>query len=391
MNNEIYLVGGAVRDQLMGIPAHDRDYVVVGSSPQEMEALGYIPVGTDFPVFLHPKTKEEYALARTERKTGRGYKGFAFDASKTVTLEQDLARRDLTINSMALSANDQLVDPFNGQTDLQQKCLRHTTAAFSEDPVRVLRTARFWARFGPEWHIHNDTIALIKSMRKAGELQYLVAERVWKELEKALEENYSELFFECLRGLGVFAELDELSEAQFTSMKNCLRCAGNMKREPVIKFALVMLTLKQSKKSSDLANAQFAIDFCHRWRIPKRFERLAVIVLNDSQACHNFMAISAEEIYALLIERLKVLDEPLLFEQFLKACHCDYVYAQFEPHDTAYPQAKRARELVLILQSVDRKAIVQRALSKGVKGRDIGEAVKTSLIRYIEDWLDKNT
>jgi tRNA nucleotidyltransferase (CCA-adding enzyme) len=200
-----YVVGGAVRDELLGLPVQDRDYVVVGSTPEEMTAAGYKPVGKDFPVFLHPKTHEEYALARTERKSGRGYKGFTVYAAPDVTLEQDLARRDLTINAMARAEDGALVDPFGGQKDLKDGVLRHVSDAFDEDPVRILRVARFAARFG--FRIADETLQRMKSMVSSGEADHLVSERVWQEFATGLMEPRPELMFEALERCGLRPKL----------------------------------------------------------------------------------------------------------------------------------------------------------------------------------------
>ena len=198
---KIYAVGGAVRDRLLGRPVADQDYVVVGSTPEQMEQLGYRPVGKDFPVFLHPKTHEEYALARTERKTARGYKGFEIHASPEVTLEQDLARRDLTINAIAKDENGKLIDPFRGEEDLRRGVLRHVSDAFSEDPVRILRVARFAARFN--FPVHKSTAALMRKMVASGETDYLVPERVWQEFSKGLTEAHPQRMFEVLKSSGL--------------------------------------------------------------------------------------------------------------------------------------------------------------------------------------------
>ncbi|MEI8325947.1 MAG: multifunctional CCA tRNA nucleotidyl transferase/2'3'-cyclic phosphodiesterase/2'nucleotidase/phosphatase, partial [Betaproteobacteria bacterium] len=215
---EIYLVGGAVRDRLLGLPVKDRDWVVVGATPEQMVAQGFIPVGRDFPVFLHPTTKEEYALARTERKTARGYRGFAVHCAPEVTLEQDLARRDLTINAIAIGAHlmahngafdvelDQLVDPYQGQRDLAAKLLRHVTEAFREDPVRILRVARFSARF-TDFTVAPETLQLMRDMVQHGEVGHLVAERVWQELARGLMEKQPSRMLELLRACGALARL----------------------------------------------------------------------------------------------------------------------------------------------------------------------------------------
>ena len=212
---KIYLVGGAVRDKLLGLPVKDRDYVVVGATPEQMTAQGFKPVGTDFPVFLHPQTKEEYALARTERKSGRGYKGFTVYAAPDVTLEDDLKRRDLTINAMAEDETGKLVDPFHGAADLKAGILRHVSPAFGEDPVRILRVARFAARFADHnFQVADETLALMRGMVENGEVDHLVAERVWQELEGALDAKMPSRFFEVLRECGalkrLFPELERL-------------------------------------------------------------------------------------------------------------------------------------------------------------------------------------
>ena len=203
---KIYIVGGAVRDELLGRPSADRDYVVVGATPQAMQTAGYRPDGKDFPVFLHPKTHEEYALARTERKSGHGYHGFTFHAAPDVTLEEDLARRDLTINAMAKGADGELIDPYCGQRDLQAKILRHVGPAFAEDPVRILRIARFAARFS-DFSVAPETLALMRGMVASGEVDHLVAERVWQELAKGLMEDKPSRLFEVLRDCGALARL----------------------------------------------------------------------------------------------------------------------------------------------------------------------------------------
>jgi len=212
-----YVVGGAVRDELLGLPVRERDYVVVGATPEEMERLGFKPVGRDFPVFLHPQTHEEYALARTERKSGKGYKGFTVFASPEVTLEEDLKRRDLTVNAMAKDADGSLIDPFGGRKDLAAGVLRHVSEAFAEDPVRILRVARFAARFG--FRVHEETMALMRGMVASGEADHLVPERVWQEFSRGLGEAHAEKMFEVLKACGMFERLlKELKTvpAQFT-------------------------------------------------------------------------------------------------------------------------------------------------------------------------------
>jgi tRNA nucleotidyltransferase (CCA-adding enzyme) len=250
-----YVVGGAVRDELLGLPVQDRDYVVVGATPEEMTAAGYRPVGKDFPVFLHPTTHEEYALARTERKSGRGYKGFTVYAAPDVTLEQDLARRDLTINAIAKAADGSLVDPFNGKKDLQDKVLRHVSEAFQEDPVRILRVARFAARFG--FRIADETMALMRSMVASGEADHLVPERVWQEFAKGLMEAQPGLMFEALERCGLRPKLlPELKAIPKTF-------AGPLP----VRFALLCWPLAEAD----------ILALCERLRVPNEERELAVL------------------------------------------------------------------------------------------------------------------
>jgi tRNA nucleotidyltransferase (CCA-adding enzyme) len=257
-----YVVGGAVRDELLGVPVTDRDWVVVGATPEEMVAAGYRPVGADFPVFLHPKTHEEYALARTERKQGRGYKGFTVHAAPDVTLEQDLARRDLTINAMARDESGGLIDPFGGARDLQQKVLRHVGEAFVEDPVRVLRLARFAARYG--FRVADETIALVRRMVAAGELDHLVAERVWQEFATGLAESHPERMFETLEACGALTPLFP----ELRVDRAALQRAANEGAPLEVRFALLAWPITE-----DVMRA-----FCDRLRVPSDPRELALAV-----------------------------------------------------------------------------------------------------------------
>lgn len=263
---KIYLVGGAVRDELLGRPVKERDFVVVGSSPEELITAGFQPVGKDFPVFLHPKTHEEYALARTERKTGRGYKGFHFYTSPDVTLEEDLERRDLTINAMAKSESGELVDLFKGQADLKSKYLKHVSPAFSEDPVRVLRIARFAALL-PDFTVHPKTNDLMKHMVENGEINALVSERVWKELSRALENENPNRFFDVLSDCNalkiLFPALLENHQG-FDALKR----ATSLSKEASVRFAALLFNL-------NISNMKLIFT---RYRVPKDFSELALLV-----------------------------------------------------------------------------------------------------------------
>jgi tRNA nucleotidyltransferase (CCA-adding enzyme) len=278
---KVYVVGGAVRDELLGLAVQDRDYVVVGSTPEEMERLGYKPVGKDFPVFLHPQTHEEYALARTERKSGRGYKGFTVHASPDVTLEDDLRRRDLTINAMAKDEKGNLIDPFGGKADLEKKILRHVSEAFAEDPVRILRTARFAARFGFE--VAPQTMALMKRMVNSGETDYLVPERVWQELSRGLMEREPQRMFEVLERSG-------LRERLLPEVATFGRLEGALAE----RFARLAWPLQEPEVEA----------LCERLKVPNEVRELALL------GCRNRLALRASRLATphALLELLKRTD-----------------------------------------------------------------------------------
>jgi tRNA nucleotidyltransferase (CCA-adding enzyme) len=277
---ETYLVGGAVRDQVLGLIPKERDWVVVGATVNDMLRLGFRPVGKDFPVFLHPETQEEYALARLERKVGRGYTGFTFDASPTVTLAEDLKRRDLTINAMAQAADGTLIDLYGGVSDLQKGILRHVSPAFAEDPVRILRVARFSARF--KFQVATDTQVLMQQMVKAGEVNALVPERVWKELERALKEPYPALFFLTLKECQAFPIL-------FPPLNlSLLQRATEITEDARVRFAALITALCEEELGS----------FCKRNRIPREYEDLALLTVRLKSFLDNLS--SAESILQLL-------------------------------------------------------------------------------------------
>ncbi|MGH8765711.1 MAG: multifunctional CCA tRNA nucleotidyl transferase/2'3'-cyclic phosphodiesterase/2'nucleotidase/phosphatase [Burkholderiales bacterium] len=292
-----YVVGGAVRDELLGLPVRDRDHVVVGSTPEDMVAAGYRPVGKDFPVFLHPKTHEEYALARTERKSGRGYKGFTVHAAPDVTLEQDLARRDLTINAMARAPDGTLVDPFNGRTDLENGVLRHVSEAFQEDPVRILRVARFAARFG--FRIAEETLALMKSMVGSGEADHLVPERVWQEFAKGLAEPHPERMFEVLEACGLRARLlPELNKVP----KNY---AGPLP----VRFAVLCWLLAEAEVAA----------LCERLRVPNEERELALLAARLRGSLSASMSATTAGDLLNLLKRADALRRPGRFASLLEA------------------------------------------------------------------------
>jgi tRNA nucleotidyltransferase (CCA-adding enzyme) len=354
-----YVVGGAVRDRLLGLPIQDRDHVVIGATPEDMLAAGFRPVGKDFPVFLHPKTGEEYALARTERKTAPGYKGFVFHAAPDVTLEQDLVRRDLSINAIAEAEDGTLVDPFGGQRDLQAKLFRHVSAAFAEDPVRILRLARFAARF-TDFAVAPETNALMRSMVEAGEVDALVPERVWQELARGLMENKPSRMFEVLRGCGALArilpELDRLWQAPQSGKEN-----------PEIDTGVhVMLALDMSARLGMALPVRYAALMhelgvkpvqaaSQRLKAPNDCRDLAIMAARELGNVHRALELRPDAMVALL-ERCDAFRKPERFLECLQAAECDHRgRAGFE--DAPYPQAQVLRAALLAVRNVDAGAI----------------------------------
>jgi tRNA nucleotidyltransferase (CCA-adding enzyme) len=344
---KIYLVGGAVRDELLNLPVRERDWVVVGATPDELLAKGFTPVGKDFPVFLHPRTKEEYALARTERKTGPGYRGFETRFSPDVTLEQDLERRDLTINAIAKDEAGNLIDPFNGRRDIEDRWLRHVSAAFVEDPVRVLRAARFAARFAPlGFRVAPETIELMRNIAASGELNALVPERVWQETQRALELPAPQKFFEVLREThalkAIFPEVDalfgvpqpeqwhpEIDSGIHTMM--VLEQAARLTPDPIVRFAALTHDLGKAVTPTDelprhvmheIRGVPIIDKLCDRLRVPTAYREVARLVSRYHLNVHR-----AEELReSTLLEMLEKLDafrRPERFEQFLLACEAD--------------------------------------------------------------------
>ncbi|MBP5985854.1 MAG: multifunctional CCA addition/repair protein [Azonexus sp.] len=343
---QIFIVGGAVRDELLGRPNADRDYVVVGATPEAMLGQGFRPVGKDFPVFLHPETHEEYALARTERKTGRGYHGFAFHAAPDVTLEEDLARRDLTINAMAKAADGTLIDPFDGQRDLQAKILRHVGPAFAEDPVRILRLARFAARFS-DFSVAPATLALMRDMVTSGEVDHLVAERVWQELAKGLMESQPSRMFEVLRECGALARLLPEVDALFgvpqradyhpeidTGIHTMMVVDQSAQRSFAlpVRFSALTHDLGKAETPPDILprhigheerSVRLSDRLCDRLRIPNDCRDLALLTARYHGSIHRAADLKASTIVTLF-EKTDALRRPERFRQLLDACLCDY-------------------------------------------------------------------
>ena len=304
---KIYLVGGAIRDELLGIPVTERDWVVVGSTPEALEEQGFKPVGKDFPVFLHPESHEEYALARTERKVALGYKGFKFYYAPDVSLQQDLMRRDLTINAIARNPDGQLFDPYNGQQDLRSGWLRHVSSAFAEDPVRILRTARFASKL-PQFKVHSDTELLMQTMVNNGEVDALVAERVWQEFSKSLSQKQPIRFIEVLANCGA---LDKLIPdlANNAVAKQALVKATEATADAVIRFCALMHTHPRQQLAS----------FCKRYRVPNQFAEPAALVCNYLSHYQRLNMYDAGQILDLL-KSLDTIRRPERLNQFLQVC-----------------------------------------------------------------------
>ena len=405
---KIYMVGGAVRDRLLGLPVHDHDWVVVGSTPEAMVAQGYVPVGKDFPVFLHPTTHEEYALARTERKSGRGYHGFSIAASPDVTLEEDLARRDLTINAIAApalwtSAND-VFDPFNGQQDLQQKVLRHVTTAFREDPVRILRLARFAARFH-DFSIAPETMALMREMVRDGEVDALVPERVWQELARGLMESHPSRMFTVLRDCGALArllpEVDRLwgvpQPAQHhpevdtgVHVMMVLDRAAQLQAPLPVRWACVAHDLGKGTTPADVLprhigheerSVALARAVHQRLRVPSDCAELALLVAAEHGNIHRILEAKPATVLRLL-ERSDAFRKPERFADALLACQCD-AQGRLGLADKPYPQRAYLQQLLAVAQAVSTKDVAAHAAQLGKKGAEIGAMVHEARARAL--------
>jgi tRNA nucleotidyltransferase (CCA-adding enzyme) len=383
---QVYLVGGAVRDRLLGLPVRERDWVVVGATPQEMLALGYTPVGKDFPVFLHPETKEEYALARTERKTGPGYTGFAVHADPDVSLKEDLLRRDLTINAMAETPDGELIDPYGGKDDLDNGILRHVSPAFAEDPVRILRIARFAARFS-RWgfHVAHDTNKLLRSMVTNGEVDQLVPERVWAELVKALTESVPVRFFDVLHSCGalarLFPELEPLyptaghaATAPIHAVLPVLQAAVQLSEEPAIRWAALICDIDNAVPTS-LDKARLSA-LCERLRTPNVCRELALLALQYRRQVHDFTGFTPAAVLDLLTA-LDALRRPDRLDDLLLVCEADARSRDAEMLD--YPPAR------LVLQA--RQACLHVKAPAGKHGPEIAVIMRARRIEAIKRML----
>ena len=405
---QVYKVGGAVRDQLLGLPVQDIDWVVVGATPEQMLERGYRPVGGDFPVFLHPQTGEEYALARTERKSGHGYGGFIFHAAPTVSLEQDLLRRDLTINAMAMDSQVLLIDPHGGQADLQARVLRHVSPAFAEDPLRVLRVARFAARYaGLGFVIADETLDLMRQLATSGELQHLAAERIWQEFARALMEPAPEVFIQVLRDTCalrvLLPELDRLfgvpQRAEFHPeidtgvhilmvLQQCARFGHNLN----VRWACLLHDLGKGITPEDILPRHLGHEargiplitaVCQRLRVPRETTELALLVGEYHLHSHRALELRPSSLLKLLL-RLDCLRRPARLEDFINACEMD-ARGRLGFTERDYPQAEYLRGAAGCIRQVD----VQPLLEKGLKGAELGEALYRERLRVLKVYCDR--
>lgn len=375
-----YVVGGAVRDRLLGRPVTDRDHVVVGATPEDMVALGFRPVGRDFPVFLHPDTGEEYALARTERKSGRGYRGFTVYTSSEVTLEDDLRRRDLTINAMAEDEQGNLIDPFGGRRDLEARVFRHVSASFAEDPVRILRVARFAARF-TDFTVAPETLALMRRMVDEGEVDALVAERVWQELARGLMEAIPSRMFDVLRACGALARLLPELERLFgvpqpaqhhpeidtgVHVMRAIDWAAQQHYALPVRFAALVHDLGKGATpredwphhlGHEAKGAELVRGLCERLRVPNDCRELGVAVAREHGLVHRACELRPGTLVELF-ERVDAFRRPARFEEFLRACECDF---RGRPgYETRpFPEADHLRQALHAAQAVDAGAIAR--------------------------------
>ena len=405
---QTYLVGGAVRDLLLGLPVTDRDWVVVGATPQALLDAGYVPVGRDFPVFLHPQTKEEVALARTERNTAPGYHGFAFHTAPDVTLEQDLSRRDLTINAMARDDAGRVIDPFGGQHDLVAWVLRHVSPAFAEDPVRILRLARLAARFA-DFEVADETLALARQMVEQGDVDALVPERVWQELARGLMERRPSRMFDVLRRCGALAhllpEVERLwgvpQRADYhpeidtgVHLMLVLDMSAQLGAGLAVRFACLGHDLgKGSTPAADLprhvGHEQRSVTLVRRiserLRVPTQCRELAEVVAREHGNVHRSGEFGAAPLVRLL-ERCDAFRKPARFDEVLLACECD-ARGRLGLADTPYPQRQRLLAVQAAAKEVDTAEVAAAAAARGLGGPAIGVAVHEARVRQVEAML----
>ncbi len=400
-----YVVGGAVRDELLGLPVQDRDHVVVGATPEEMVDIGYKPVGQDFPVFLHPQTREEYALARTERKSGRGYKGFTVFASPEVTLEEDLRRRDLTINAMARDESGNLIDPYNGQRDLEAKVLRHVSEAFAEDPVRILRVARFAARFA-DFNIAPETMELMRGMVNAGEVDELVPERVWQEISRGLMEKRPSRMFLVLRECGALKKLLPEVDKLFgvpqppeyhpeidtgLHVMLVLDWAAQQLFSLPVRFAALTHDLGKGATPQELwpkhigheaKSVELVRMLSERIRVPADCRDLAIAVARDHGNVHRALELRSGTVVELF-ERVDAFRRPERFMEFLRACECDF-HGRPGYESRPFPEINYLQQALALAQGVDAGEVAKRVDPARIK-----EAVFQARAEAIAAWRQR--
>ncbi len=399
-----WMVGGAVRDRLLGREVHDRDWVVVGTSADELLAAGYLPVGRDFPVFLDPQTREEVALARTERKTAPGYHGFVFHADPSVTLEDDLLRRDLTINAMAEDGHGLLVDPYGGRDDLAARRLRHVSPAFAEDPVRILRVARFAARW-PDFRVADETAGLMRSMVDAGEVDALVPERVWQELSRGLMEERPSRMFDVLRDCGALArllpEVDRLwgvpQRAEYhpevdtgVHLMMVLDMAARLAAPLAVRYACLGHDLGKGTTPAEVLprhigheqrSARLVRKVSQRLHVPVDCRELAELVAHEHGNIHRSGEFGAAALVRLL-ERCDAWRRPQRFADALLACECD-ARGRLGLEEQPYPQRERLLQVLAAAKSVDTAEIARLAAERGLEGPAIGEAIQRARVEAV--------
>ena len=406
---QIYLVGGAVRDSLINYPSSENDWVVVGATPEQMTDLGYKPVGQDFPVFIHPKTGEEYALARTERKSGHGYKGFEFYTSTEVSLEEDLIRRDLTINAMAQDDEGHIIDPFDGQKDLAHKLLRHVSEAFTEDPLRVLRVARFAARYAHlGFTVAPETMELMKSIVAKGEIEFLVAERVWKETSRALTEQSPQVFFEVLKACNALEVLLPEVDALFGVPQRAdyhpeidtgihtlmaLKAATKLTDCEAIRFAVLVHDVGKAITPEDVLPSHSGHEkrglplvkaICDRLTVPNKHRQLAMSVTEFHLHCHRALELKPATLLKLF-QSIGAIRSPDKLIDFLTCCEADIKgRAGFE--DAAYP----SKDYLLAALEAVSQADISDLVAQGISGAEIGKQLNQRQIQHLTEFKTNN-
>lgn len=408
-----YRVGGAVRDKLLGYPFHENDWVVVGANPESLAALGYTPVGKDFPVFLHPETKEEYALARTERKSGHGYGGFTFYCDATITLEEDLQRRDLTINAMAEDEQGNIIDPYGGQQDLRNRLLRHVAPAFAEDPLRILRVARFAARYAHlGFTVASETQALMRTIVNTGELAHLVKERIWKETERALGEQTPAVFIQTLRDCGALAhlmpEVEQLFGVPQTALHHpeidtgihtlmSLQQACLLSGSTLVRFSTLVHDLGKGRTPEnewprhighERRSLPLIKKLSERIAVPREYRELALLVAELHTHCHRALELKPSTLLKL-IKQIDALRRPQRWADFLLCCEAD-ARGRTGFETRPYPQADYLRQVLASCRTIDVSAIAAQGFTGQAFGQELDRLRLQALTQLKSDFITTN-